>query len=247
MDYEQIRHSEPMSRRLDGRDRAAHDRISRGAFSDGDRRSRGRRTWDGSPRRRRSSRRSSPTLVERFARDQLRAAAQVRGSFHNAAARGPVRVRAQRRPQSDGGSARASTRQMGASVCAAQGRIHGERDLPAVTEAMNEIGIDISQRVPQATDRHRGACRRCGHNDGLRRLVPRLPRQALPGLGDRRPGRSADSRSFARDPRRDPGPCRRAARHLDRRDRPVRTLVTQAPLSGAWSPSSLARRSWRPS
>ena len=63
---------------------------------------------------------------------------------------------------------------------------------PAVVEAMAEFGIDLSTAVPKPlTDRGGRGGRRRGH-DGLRRRVPGLPRQALPGLGagrSRRAGR----------------------------------------------------------
>ena len=90
-----------------------------------------------------------PTLVERFARDQLRAAAQVEGLDREAAARGPVRLRAQRRA-----AARWPPRSPIISVddrvsvrCA--GSNPGAQIYPVVAEAMSEIGLDVSQEFPK--------------------------------------------------------------------------------------------------
>ena len=74
---------------------------------------------------------------------------------------------------------------------------------PVAVEAMAEEGIDISGQHPEDPDRRRRARVRCGDHDGLRRRLPDLPRQALRGLGARRPGRSGH-RSRAPDPGRDP-------------------------------------------
>jgi len=60
---------------------------------------------------------------------------------------------------------------------------------PAVAAAMGEIRVDISRGDTQATRRRAGRSR--GHRDldGLRRRLPRVRRQALPGVGAARPSR----------------------------------------------------------
>ena len=110
MNYEQIRHSEPMRGALDGVGRAA----------------RRPNTTVCSPRRPSLARSTKPgidstaqatiippffpTLVERFARDQLRAAAQVQGLVTKQLPEVLFVCVAQRRPQPDGRSDRASPR-----------------------------------------------------------------------------------------------------------------------------------------
>ncbi len=63
----------------------------------------------------------------------------------------------------------------------------GDQINPVAVDAMAEEGIDISQAVPHADDDRAGARIGCRHHDGLRRRLPDLPRQALRGLGARRP------------------------------------------------------------
>ena len=76
---------------------------------------------------------------------------------------------------------------------------------PVAVEAMREVGIDITGNIPTpAGVRHRVGLRR-HRDDGLRRRLPGLSRQALRGLEARRPGR-AGHRRRAPDPRRDPRP-----------------------------------------
>ena len=87
---------------------------------------------------------------------------------------------------------------------------------PAVVEAMAEVGIDLSAAVAEAPDdRGRPGLRR-RRDDGVRRRVPGVPRQALPGLGARRPCRASRRRRGPPDPRRDrrtgEGAGQRAAR-----------------------------------
>ncbi len=60
-------------------------------------------------------------------------------------------------------------------------------DQPGRHRGDGEVGIDITERVPQAVDRRGRPRRRCGHHDGVRRRVPALSRQTLRGLGARRP------------------------------------------------------------
>ena len=101
-------------------------------------------------------------------------------------ARGAVRLRPQRRPQPDGGRA---------SGQLAEGRVH-----------VRSAGCDPADRstrprsrrwprsastcegVPEAADRRGRQGRRRRDHDGLRRRLPDLSRQALRGLGARRPG-----------------------------------------------------------
>ena len=89
------------------------------------------------------------------------------------------------------------------------GSMPGDQINPVAVEAMAEVGIDIAGEQPKMlTDRSRPGLRRRDHH-GLRRRVPVLPRQALRGLGARRPGRPGH-RGRPADPRRDQGPGRRA-------------------------------------
>ena len=53
---------------------------------------------------------------------------------------------------------------------------------PAVVAVMDELGLDLDQGIPQAPDHRSGPGRRRRHHHGLRRRLPRLPRQALPRL-----------------------------------------------------------------
>ena len=67
-------------------------------------------------------------------------------------------------------------------------------------EAMAEVGIDISARLPEALDHGGLGWGRRGRDHGLRRRVPAHTGQALRGLGCTGPGGSA-SRSRPADPR----------------------------------------------
>lgn len=147
MDYEQIRHSEPMKGALE----AAVRRLTteyHGAFSTETVARAVDESWDRLTTQATLIPPFFATLVERFARDQLRAAAQVQGlvtthlpevlfvCVHNA-----------------------GRSQMAAAIThhLADGRVGvrsagshpGERIFPAVTEAMNEVGIDISREFPK--------------------------------------------------------------------------------------------------
>ena len=61
--------------------------------------------------------------------------------------------------------------------------------------------------VPQALDRRDRPRRRRGHHHGLRRRLPALPRQALRGLGPRRPRRAKTSTRCARSATRSNNGC----------------------------------------
>ena len=85
---------------------------------------------------------------------------------------------------------------------------------PVAVEAMAEVGIDIAREVPKVlTDVRRPRGRRRGH-DGLRRRVPVLPRQALRGLGPRRPGRPGHRRWCAASATRSGAASRRWSQEL---------------------------------
>ena len=109
---------------------------------------------------------------------------------------------------------------------------------PVAVEAMAEEGIDIAARAPKVLTDVGGPGVRRRRHDGLRRRVPVLPRQALRGLGARRPGRPGH-RDGPCDPRRDPA----AGRGADRRARRVRlSRADPRPASAAGSGSSPGRR-----
>ena len=94
-----------------------------------------------------------------------------------------------------------------------EGRVHvrsagsdpGDEINPAVVEAMDELGVDMSEEFPKPLTDEVVRAADVGDHDGLRRCVPDLPRQALRGLGARRPGR-AGPRHRAPDPGRDRRP-----------------------------------------
>ena len=129
-----------------------------------------------------------PVLVHRFARERLKALGQAEG------------VIAKEQPEvlfvcvhNAGRSQMAA----GLVKLRSEGRIHvrsagsapGEEINPAVVEAMTELGVDMSEEFPKPlTDEVVARGGRRDH-DGLRRRLPDLPRQALRGLGARRPGR----------------------------------------------------------
>ena len=119
-----------------------------------------------------------------------------------------VRLRPQRRPVPDG-----------RRLPPAPGRRPDRRPLrrlrsprdqvnPVAVEAMAEEGIDITGRAAQAAHRRRRAGRRRRDHHGLRRRLPVLPRQALRGLGARRPGRPGHRRRSARSATRSGGASR---------------------------------------
>ena len=93
------------------------------------------------------------------------------------------------------------------------GSAPAEQINPVAVEAMAEVGIDITAEQPKILTTEAVAGLRRGHHHGLRRRLPDLPRQAVRGLGARRPGRPGH-RGRPADPRRDPRPDREA----DRRD-----------------------------
>ena len=71
---------------------------------------------------------------------------------------------------------------------------------PAVVDAMNEVGVDLSQEYPKPLTDEAVAGVRCGHHDGMRGRLSDLPRQALPRLGPRGPVRQI-TRGSPVDPR----------------------------------------------
>jgi hypothetical protein len=131
-----------------------------------------------------------PTLAERFAREQLIAAAQADGLIpkelpellfvceRNA---GPSQMAASIAQQLAHG--RVGIRSAGSAPA---DQIH-----PAVREVMEGARARRQPGIPQTVDRRRRPRRgRCDH-DGLRRRVPRVSRQAVQGLAGRQPSRSA--------------------------------------------------------
>ena len=73
----------------------------------------------------------------------------------------------------------------------AQGRVHvrsagstpADEINPAVVAAMDEVGLDLSQGVPEAADDRGGASGRRRDHDGLRRRLPDLPRASDTSTG----------------------------------------------------------------
>ena len=147
MNYEQIRHSEPMKGALEAAINAARCRISRCVLC-GDRRSRRRRIM-GSPHRAGDA---DPTVLCDIGR-----AVRAR----SASRRGPgSRARHKLLPEVLFVCVHNAGRsQMAAAIAhhLADGRVGvrsagshpGEQIFPAVTEAMNEVGIDISHEFPK--------------------------------------------------------------------------------------------------
>ena len=89
----------------------------------------------------------TPIFVERFASRAAAGSRTVRGDRRKGDARAPVRVRAQRRAQPDGGGAGA--RALGGSVAVrSAGTSPVERIDPVVVEAMSEIAVDIRLSSP---------------------------------------------------------------------------------------------------
>ena len=73
---------------------------------------------------------------------------------------------------------------------------------PSAIEAMPRSASTSQAEFPKPVDRRDRAGRRRGGDHGVRRRLPALPRQALRGLGARRPG-GPGRRRRAPDPRRD--------------------------------------------
>ena len=91
---------------------------------------------------------------------------------------------------------------------------------PAAVQAMAEVGIDIAAETAEDPHRPCGPRVRCGDHHGLRRHLPLLPRQAVRGLGARRPRRQG-RRLGPAHPRRDPPTGRAAARRARPRMSPA--------------------------
>ncbi len=147
MSYERIRHDPPMESAL----AASVDRLTaeyHGVFSEETVRRAVNDSWEQLTSQATLIPPFFPTLVERFARDQLRAAAQVEELLpkllpevlfvceHNAG-----------RSQMAAGLAHQLGGDQVEVRCA--GSKPGEHIYPAVTEAMSEIGIDITQEFPK--------------------------------------------------------------------------------------------------
>ncbi len=168
-----------------------------------------------------------PVLAERFARDRLRALAKIEGLIttvttpsvlflcvHNAGrsqmAAGWLQHLAGDRVQVySGGSEPASEVN------------------PAAIDAMAEVGIDITTEYPKPWTDEIVRAADVVVTMGCGDACPTLPRQALRGLGARRPRRPRRRRRPP-DPRRDPPP-----RRDPHRQPPARTRLTPARLRAA--------------
>jgi Low molecular weight phosphotyrosine protein phosphatase len=71
---------------------------------------------------------------------------------------------------------------------------------PAAVEAMREVGIDISDQTPKVITDEAVQSQRRHHHHGLRRCLPGLPWQKLPGLAASGSGRQG-RRGGPADPR----------------------------------------------
>ena len=164
-----------------------------------------------------------PLFVHRFARERLRALAQVEGKLTKDVPE-VLFVCVQNAGRS----------QMAAALMDlyAEGRVHvrsagsdpAEEINPAAVEAMAELGADLEKEFPKPLNDEFVARGRRRDHDGLRRRMPDLPRQALRGLGAGGPG-GQGPRDGARNPRRDRG----AGAAASRRDRPRAASPRAAP------------------
>ena len=118
----------------------------------------------------------------------------------------------------------------------------GVGDQPAAVAGDGRGRHRHHRRVPQAVDRRGRPGRRRGHHHGLRRRLPALPRQALRGLGARRPRRARPSRRVRPSATRSaPGSRRSWRRSASTRSRPDGRAPARAPSA----PGRAARGSSR--
>ena len=120
-----------------------------------------------------------PLLAERFARQRLHRARPRRRPPPRRRAGRAVPVHPQRGPLPDGARVLHPPRRQTRAIAWSGGSEPGTEINPAAVAAMAERGIDITARVPQAVDRRGRPRRRRRRHHGLRRRLPRLPRQPL--------------------------------------------------------------------
>ena len=215
--------------------------------------SRGRRssaTWWSRSRssRARGSRTSCRSLSIASRASGCARSAQAEGKIDQGRARGPLRLRSQRRAQPDGRRpARPARRGPGPRPL---GRLRPRRrDQPERDRGDGRGRRRHLEGVPEAAHRRGRPRRRRGHHHGLRRCLPDLPRQALRGLGARRPRRPVDLRrgaSIRDDIARRTGarrPDRRAGRPMDRRSTRSPSSPTSTATCRRWRRRSPASRS----
>src|ERR671910_122916 len=160
----------------------------------------------------------------------LAGARSCRGKAHRREADGRVPLHSERRTVTDGGGVDAAPRRR--ERRGVFGRFGSrERGESCRRQSDGRGRHRYLERVPEAVDGRGRPRRGRDRDDGLRRLLSDLPRQALSRLGGRRP-RGASSRAGPPDPRRD----RRAGVWTRRRARPTG-------LCGAVADRSAERRS----
>ena len=115
-----------------------------------------------------------PVLAHRFARERLKALGQAEGVDHEGAARGALRLRAQRGPEPDGGRARQAP--VRRSHPRPLGRERSRRDdQPGGGRGDGRARRGHERGVPEAAHRRGRPRGRCRDHDGLWRRVPDLP------------------------------------------------------------------------
>ena len=158
----------------------------------------------GSSRRRRSTATCSESVDLLGEREDQRVRARARAPLRARAAegaragRGRARTRTSPRCCSSASTTPAAARWRPASssfaprggfTSARRARRRRSEINPAVIEAMNELGVDMSEEFPKPLTDEVVQGRRRRDHDGLRRCLPDLPGQEVRGLGARRPRR----------------------------------------------------------
>ena len=170
-----------------------------------------------------------PLLAERFARQRLQALAKVEGHCPRRQTDRAVPVHAQRRPLADGDGLLPALRRRRRDrlVRRLRARRPGQ---PGRDRRHGRARHRHLRRVPQALDRRGRPRRRRRHHHGLRRRLPGLPRQALRGMGPRRPGRPRRRRRATRSATRSNGV---RASYVDQLDHPGKRPRPRASASGS--------------
>ena len=151
-----------------------------------------------------------PVLAHRFARERLQALAQADQLITKTQSE-VLFVCVQNAGRSQIAASLVTLRSRGAVHVRSAGSAPAEGINPLVKQEMTEIGVDLAEAFPKPlTERGRPRRRRRDHH-GVRRRLSDLPREALRGLGARRPGRSGVPGRGTSDPRGD-RPTRSAAR-----------------------------------